>query len=206
MVIRRLFGRKKKEDEAEEAEPEAVTEEAEPETPAVEEARAVEEAPPPEEPVEAPPVEEEAAAEEAIEEAVPEPTGYIPYHDSFPDRLKYMFSAEMSVGIEGPDEFRLEFMAMGERFHVAKPANGEIEIKTGTVPNEDVFIRIGDDVVRELLSAATFSEFSDVYLKYYRHPEPGKFVKIELRKDISNLNRRGYARVPLLRLLIGTAR
>ena len=89
---------------------------------------------------------------------------------------------------------------------VAKKPMGEIEIATGAAPDEDVFIRIGNDVVAELLSAASFSEFSVLYLKYYKNPEPGKFVKIELRKPITELNRRGYARVPTLKLLIGAAR
>jgi hypothetical protein len=43
-------------------------------------------------------------------------------------------------------------------------------------------------------------------MKYYKNPEAGKFVKIELRKDVNGLNRRGYARVPLLKLLIGMTR
>ncbi len=194
MVIRRIFGRKKKDEDE--------TEEVETETEAVE----IEEEPEAEVEAEAAVEEPEQVEEEVVEEPVPEPTGYIPYHDSIIDRLKYMFSADMAVGVQGPDEFRLEFMAMGERFHVAKPANGDVEVKLGTVSDEDVFIRIGDDAVRELLSASTFSEFSNIYLRYYKNPEAGKFVKIELRKDVSNLNRRGYARVPLLKLLIGTAR
>lgn len=184
MVIRRIFGRKKKdEDEEETTETEEVV---------------VEEAPT--EPVE---VEEEAPV---VEEVAAAPTGTMPYHDTFPDRLTFMFGSEMGSGVEAPDEFKLEFMAMGERFHIHKDSMGDVMLHTGTISDEDVFIRIGDDVVRELLSAANFQEFSEIYMRYYKTPEPGKFVKIEIRKDVSNLNRRGYARVPLLKLLIGAAR
>jgi hypothetical protein len=186
MVMRRIFGRKKKDDEEEEEE------KAEAEVAEAEEV-----------------VAEEEVTEEVPEEAelAPEVAGEtIPYHDSIQDRLMYMFGASMGTGVEAPDEFRLEFMAMGERFNIDKKSMGDIELKTGTVADEDVFIRIGNDVVTELLSAATFQEFSELYMKYYKNAEPGKFVKIELRKAVSNLNRMGYARVPLLKLLIGVAR
>ncbi|TFG15032.1 hypothetical protein EU537_01980 [Candidatus Thorarchaeota archaeon] len=83
---------------------------------------------------------------------------------------------------------------------------GEVKIESGTSPEEDVFIRIANDVTQELLDAPSFEKFSEIYLKYYKDPGPGKFVKIELRKPITNLNRRGYARVPTLKLLIGAAR
>ncbi len=196
-MVRRLFGRKKDDKEESEDVEEVVTE-AEPET--------VEEAPK---------VEPTADAEFRETDSVPEeetstdeaPSGTIPYHDSFQDRLNYLLTdTEMASSIEAPDEFILEFMAMGERFSVSKKPMGNVTIATGTAPDEDVFIRIGNEVVAELLSAATFPEFSQIYLKYYKAPEPGKFVKIELRKAITSLNRRGYARVPALKLLIGAAR
>ena len=147
---------------------------------------------------------EEAAPEVGVSEAV---GGTIPYHSTFQDRLKYMFAdAQIGAGIEAPDSFMLEFMAEGERFYITKPSMGEFDIITGKAPDEDAFIRISDDVMKELLSAATFSDFSDMYMKYYKNAEAGLFVKIELRKDITALNRRGYARVPVLRTLIGSVR
>ncbi|MGY5852547.1 MAG: hypothetical protein RTU92_03175, partial [Candidatus Thorarchaeota archaeon] len=123
------------------------------------------------------------------------------------DRLMYLFNdPEISGSIEGPDEFCLEFMAMGERFRIEKESLGEIQVQTGAAPKHDAHIRIGNDVVQDLLSAATFKEFSDIFMQFYKAPEAGKFVKIEIREDVSNLNRRGYARVSLLKLLIGAAR
>jgi hypothetical protein len=131
----------------------------------------------------------------------------IPYHATFQDRLKYMLTEDpLASSIEAPDEFKLELMAMGERFTVVKKSMGEVELSTGAAPDEDVFIRVSNDAVSELLSAANFTEFSKLYLKYYKNAEAGKFVKIELRKSITELNRRGYARVPALKLLIGAAR
>ncbi|MHA1882483.1 MAG: hypothetical protein ACTSUO_05505 [Candidatus Thorarchaeota archaeon] len=196
-MVRRLFGRKKDDKEESEDVEEVVTE-AEPET--------VEEAPKVEAPADAEFRETDSKPGEEIATAET-PSGTIPYHDSFQDRLSYLLTdTEMASSIEAPDEFILEFMAMGERFSVSKKPMGTVTISTGTAPDEDVFIRIGNDVVTELLSAATFSEFSQTYLKYYKAPEPGKFVKIELRKAITSLNRRGYARVPALKLLIGAAR
>ena len=190
--MRKFFGRKKDDDEEKEE-----TEEVVEETPTD----------PVEEPVEAP-VEVEEEVPEEVEAPSPEgDTVTMPYHATIQDRLKYMLTEPpLNQSIEAPDEFMLEFMAMGERFMVAKKPMGEIEIATGAAPDEDVFIRIGNDVVTELLSAASFSEFSVLYLKYYKNPEPGKFVKIELRKPITELNRRGYARVSTLKLLIGAAR
>ncbi len=184
MVMRRIFGRKKDDDEKD----------------------AKDESPTPEEtPGEIKLKTGEAAAEEA--EDAPVEAGTIPYHTSLTDRFKYMFDdPDISAGLEGTDEFSLEFMAMGERFWFAKKAKGEVESGTGAVPDEDVYIRIGNDAVRDLLGASAFSEFQDFYMKYYKNPEASKFVKIELRKDISGLNRRGYARVPLLKLLIGMTR
>ena len=196
-MVRRLFGRKKVDkDEVEDVE-ETVTE-AEPET--------VEEEPKVEPPADAEFRETDSVPEEETSTAEA-PSGTIPYHDSFQDRLNYLLTdPEMASSIEAPDEFILEFMAMGERFSVTKKPMGNVTIATGTAPDEDVFIRIGNDVVTALLSAATFTELSQIYLKYYKAPEPGKFVKIELRKAITSLNRRGYARVPALKLLIGAAR
>ncbi len=195
-MMRKFFGRKKDDEEKKDEEAEVVEEVPE-ETPA--------------EPVEET-TEETAEVEEEVPEDAEAPstdglTVTIPYHATIQDRLNYMLTEPpLNQTIEAPDEFKLEFMAMGERFMVSKKPMGEIEIATGAAPDEDVFIRIGNDVVSELLSAASFSEFSVLYLKYYKNPEPGKFVKIELRKPITELNRRGYARVPTLKLLIGAAR
>ncbi|NHJ13633.1 MAG: hypothetical protein EAX95_08150 [Candidatus Thorarchaeota archaeon] len=160
----------------------------------------------------------EPEAETPVEEATEEPAAVvkeapaargatIPYHAELTERLKFMFNdPTISGSLEGTDEFILEFMAMGERFNVRKQALGEIMFATGSAPDEDVYIRISNDAVSELLSAATFDEFTSAYIKYYKTPDGSKFVKIELRKDISSLNRRGYARVPLLKLLVGQIR
>ncbi|MFX1601879.1 MAG: hypothetical protein ACFFCK_00235 [Promethearchaeota archaeon] len=155
----------------------------------------------------------EAELEVEPEEAEPEETAPIdrapplPHHSEFTERLKYLFGDPTAVaGLAGPDEFALEFMAEGERFYVAKEANGEFKYGTGSAPDEDVYIRIANDTVAELMSASTFADFSRIYIRDYRKPDAGKFVKIELRKDITSMNRRGYARIPLLKLLIGQAR
>ena len=131
----------------------------------------------------------------------------IPYHASIQDRLMYMFNdSNIGAGIEGTDEFYIEFMAMGERFWIGKVPLGKVSIKTGAMADQDAHVRISNDVAAELLSAANFSEFSKIFMQYYKTAEAGKFVKIEVRKPIADLNRRGYARVPILKLLIGSAR
>ena len=193
-MMRKFFGKKKDNDEDEAAE-EEVAEIEEPSEEAVDE-----------------PIEKEVAeeaAEDIAEESPPQkgPAVTLPYHATIQDRLRYLLTEpSFASTIEAPDEFKLEIMAMGERFMVSKKPMGEVEIASGAAPDEDVFIRIGNDVVAELLSAATFSEFSSIFLKYYKNAEPGKFVKIELRKPITDLNRRGYARVEPLKVLIGAAR
>jgi hypothetical protein len=152
-------------------------------------------------------LEEEPAATE-VAEPVPEGRGdTIPYHDSIQDRLVYMLNdPKMADGLEGTHEFELEFMAMGERFWIGKVPLGGIETKIGKAADEDAHIRISNDAVSELLNAATFSKFSELYLQFYKTSDAGKFIKIEARKPISDMNRRGYARVPVLKLLIGAAR
>ncbi|MBE0525834.1 MAG: hypothetical protein IH631_02760, partial [Candidatus Thorarchaeota archaeon] len=131
----------------------------------------------------------------------------IPYHSEIQERLMYMFNdSTMGAGIEGTDEFYIEFMAMGERFWIGKAPLGKIELKTGAMTDQDAHVRIANDVASDLLSASNFSEFSKIYIKYYKSAEAGKFVKIEVRKPITDLNRRGYARVPIMKLLIGSAR
>ncbi|TFG09325.1 hypothetical protein EU538_05405 [Candidatus Thorarchaeota archaeon] len=195
MVLRRIFGRKK-DDEDEEAE-EAVEKETEAEE-AVEGPEAASEV---EEET------EEATEETAQEEAIVKVGGTIPYHSAFLERLEYMFNDdEIAADMENTDSFALEFMVLGERIWVRKPEMGDVEVGTGAVSDEDAHIRISNETAQELLGAANFEEFSDIYLEHYKNPQPGKFVKITLRKDISNLNRRGYARVPLLKLLIGAVR
>ncbi len=188
-MLRRLLGLGKKDDEEKDEEKEAEVEEKEDK---VEEEKAIE---------------QEVPHEEAPEEEVGTPAETIPYHSSLQDRLKYLLTEPVwADSIEAPDHFSLEFMTMGERFNVTKESMGEVIIESGTSPDEDVFIRIANDVTQELLDAPSFEKFSEIYLKYYKNPGPGKFVKIELRKPITNLNRRGYARVPTLKLLIGAAR
>lgn len=154
------------------------------------------------------PVEEPDTTEVAEPEPMPEGRGdTIPYHDSIMDRLLYMLNDPvMADGLEGTHEFMLEFMAMGERFWIGKAPLGEIETKVGKASDEDAHIRISNDSVGDLLSAATFSEFSKIYLQHYKTSEAGKFIKIEIRKPITDLNRKGFARVPVLKLLIGAAR
>ncbi|MCK5389187.1 MAG: hypothetical protein KAJ36_01775 [Candidatus Thorarchaeota archaeon] len=153
--------------------------------------------------VDAPDIVEESAAEE-----IPVSSGdTIPYHSEIKERLMYMFNDSIiGAGIEGTDEFYIEFMAMGERFWIGKAPLGDIEIKTGAMTDQDAHVRIANDVVSALLSAANFSEFSKIFIQYYKSAEAGKFVKIEVRKPITDLNRRGYARVPIMKLLIGSAR
>jgi hypothetical protein len=155
--------------------------------------------------------EESGDAPDAVEESAAEETPVrgetIPYHSEIQERLMYMFNdSSIGAGIEGTDEFYIEFMAMGERFWIGKAPLGDIEIKTGAMTDQDAHVRIANDVVSDLLSAANFAEFSKIYLQYYKSAEAGKFVKIEVRKPITDLNRRGYARVPIMKLLIGSAR
>lgn len=190
----RFFRRKKKEEEEVEVVEEA---EAEPEPePEIKEEAVTETE-----------VTEEPAATEVAEPAPDGRGDTIPYHDSIQDRLVYMLNdAKMADGLEGTHEFTLEFMAMGERFWIGKAPLGDIETKIGKAPDEDAHIRIANDTVSDLLTAATFSEFSSIYLRHYKTSEAGKFVKIETRKPITDLNRKGYARVPILKLLIGAAR
>ncbi len=202
--IRKFLGRdEEKEDEKAAVEEEPSTEAPPAAVPAEPEVRAPEPEPEPE-----PKPEVEEAEPEAEDEPTPaRPGDTIPYHSEFPERLKYLFAdPTAAAGMEGPDEFALEFIAMGERFNVKKQAHGEVSFGTGTVPEEDVFVRISNSTVAELLSAPTFADFSKVYIHHYRKPDAGKFVKIELRKDISSMNRRGYARVPILKLLVGQMR
>jgi len=184
-----------------------------PEDKPVEEVRVEDAAPSVEEAVEIP--------EPSVEETTEAPEGAItttgrvpvrrqstiPYHASIQDRLMYMFNdSTMGGGIEGTDEFYIEFMAMGERFWIGKAPLGKVSIKAGAMTDQDAHVRISNDVVATLLSAANFSEFSKAFMQYYKTPEPGKFIKIEVRKPITDLNRRGYARVPIMKLLIGSAR
>ncbi|MGY5874618.1 MAG: hypothetical protein RTU30_02625 [Candidatus Thorarchaeota archaeon] len=197
MVMRRLRGRKKEDKEETDAEVEEDIEDLELEDDII----AASETTPDET------VKEELEYEIVEEVEIEDVGGTIPYHDTIQDRLMYLFNdPEISGSIEGPDEFCLEFMAMGERFRIEKESLGEIQVQTGAAPKHDAHIRIGNDVVQDLLSAATFKEFSDIFMQFYKSPEAGKFVKIEIREDVSNLNRRGYARVSLLKLLIGAAR
>jgi hypothetical protein len=131
----------------------------------------------------------------------------IPYHASIQDRLMYMFNdSHMGAGIEGTDEFYIEFMAMGERFWIGKAPLGKVSIKAGAMADQDAHVRISNDATTDLLSAANFTEFSKIFMRYYKTAEAGKFIKIEVRKPITDLNRRGYARVPIMKLLIGSAR
>ena len=153
-------------------------------------------------------VEDPGIVEDSVDEETPVSRGEtIPYHSEIQERLMYMFNdSSIGAGIEGTDEFYIEFMAMGERFWIGKAPLGDIEIKTGAMVDQDAHVRIANDVVSDLLSAANFSEFSKIFLQYYKSAEAGKFVKIEVRKPITDLNRRGYARVPIMKLLIGSAR
>ncbi|MFW9799246.1 MAG: hypothetical protein ACFFD9_02330 [Candidatus Thorarchaeota archaeon] len=202
--VRKFLGRdEEKEDEKAAVEEEPSTEAPPAAVPAKPEVKAPEPEPEPE---------QEPEVEEAVPEAEAEPTparpgDTIPNHSDFTERLKYLFAnPTAAAGMEGPDEFALEFMAMGERFNIKKQAHGEVSFGTGSVPEEDVFVRISNSTVAELLSAPTFVDFSKIYIRHYRKPDAGKFVKIELRKDISSMNRRGYARVPILKLLVGQMR
>ena len=202
--MRRFFGRKKSDEEKvkEEEEETAAEEQDAAETAAATEPSAEAPAESVEGSTAAPPTDETEPPVERVRQAET-----IPYHDSLPKRLRYLLEeSSIASTIEGPDEFSIELMASGERTWIKKNANGPIEYGSGAVPDEDVFIRVSDDVVSELLNASTFEEFSKIYMQYYRNSGPGKYVKIELRKAISDLNRRGYARVPLLKLLVGAAR
>jgi hypothetical protein len=183
--IRRILGKDEEEEEVQE--------------PEAEEAEEVVETEPESEPT--------PEAQDEIE-APPESRGdTLPYHSAIQDRLMYLFKDQNTgSGIEGTDEFTLEFMAMGERFSIGKAQLGEVELKPGSSSDHDAHIRIANELVPDLLSAATFYEFSKMYLNYYKNAEAGKFVKIEVRKPITDLNRRGYARVPIMKLLIGAAR
>ncbi|MFO7836051.1 MAG: hypothetical protein R6V83_05310 [Candidatus Thorarchaeota archaeon] len=185
--IKKFLGKEEKEDEKVEAESE-VTEEPSAEAKTKQEIGAEEEA-------------------EVVEKPLDRVEGAIPYHSTFQKRLDFLFDSEETArGMNAPDEFSLEFMVMGERFNVTKNSMGPVQIESGTCSDEDVFIRISNSVAKSLLDAVTFDEFSDIYMQYYRESEPDKYVKIEVRKPIEELNKRGYVRVPILRLLVGQIR
>lgn len=193
--IKKLLGRDEEKEEEAPAAEEAVPEEASAPPEVVEEAAEPEPQPEPE------------VAAEPDEPFPVDGAATIPYHSEITDRLQYMFNdSNIAANIEGTDKFTIEFMAMGERFNFIKEALSEVKYGIGSAPDEDVFIRISNDAVAELLSAPNFEEFRQIYMKYYRNPDAGKFVKIELRKDLVWMNRQGYARVPLLKLLVGQVR
>ncbi|RDE13632.1 MAG: hypothetical protein C4K47_05820 [Candidatus Thorarchaeota archaeon] len=208
-MVRKIFGRGKKDTKEEkEEEEESIEEQLGPR-----EIEAPYTPPSPNTPIEvAPSVAEKLSVDKlptvgAKESKSSERGGTVPYHNSLPDRLKYFSDDQSAVkGLESTDSFTLGFLAMGDRFKVEKEPMGPIKVEPGMTHEEDAFIRVSNEAVAELLSAASFKEFSDVYMHYYRNAGPGKFVKIELREDISSLNKRGFARVPILKLLIGTAR
>ncbi len=194
--MRRLFGRKKKDESTTDSEEIELEETAVPsETPA--EPEPVAESTP----SEATPV---TVPEEVI--SAPE-VGGLPHHTSFAERLLYLFEDKNAgAHLQATDEFHLEFMVLGERFWIRKEHMGPVKSGSGAITDEDVFVRVSDAVANELLAAPTFEEFTKIYMRYYKNQQAGKFVKIELRKDMSSLARAGYTRVPLLKLLIGTVR
>ncbi len=202
MVLRRLLGKKKDDEEDKDDSTEVAKE-----TEVVSEAEETEDIAEVETEIAGEPAEVIEEPVEVIEEPDTIVSGTIPYHDTLQDRLMYLLKeTAISSTIEGPDSFCLEFMAMGERFVIEKPSMGNIEMKSGSAKGNDAHIRISNDTVSDLLSASTYNEFKSIFMNFYKNPEAGKFVKIEMYEDVSNLNRRGYARVPLLKLLIGAAR
>ncbi len=204
--MRRLFGRKKKDDESKDVTEEAESTESVTPSETPEPEPVVE--PEPSQVVSEPSTTAVSQATVPISEvSAPEVVGGLPHHTSFVERLIYLFNdATAGAHIEATDEFHLEFLVLGERFWIRKEHMGPVKSGTGAIPDEDVFVRISDTVAHELLAAPTFEEFTKTYMRYYKNQQSGKFVKIELRKDVSSLARVGYARVPILKLLIGTVR
>lgn len=104
--------------------------------------------------------------------------------------------------IPAPATFKIQFLAGGDAFYIIKEELKHPHIEPSRTRAEDVFIRISNAVVDELLEAPDFDTFNEIFRKYAKSQTADHYVKVDIRTDIFELNKKGFASSPFLKMLV----
>ena len=96
----------------------------------------------------------------------------------------------------------MQFYSSGIPFYVSKQGVKSLTLTMGRQVKNDVVITISDLAERKLAGMSNFEDFAASYNKLVSNPKPQEYVKIKLIDDLSELRKKGYFRLKLLRTLI----
>ncbi|MFX1487370.1 MAG: hypothetical protein ACFFBS_09805 [Promethearchaeota archaeon] len=96
----------------------------------------------------------------------------------------------------------MQFYSAGVPFFVSKHGVRSLELTKGRQVKNDVVITISDLAEKKLLKVSDFEDFEASYHRLVSNPSPQEYVRIKLMDDLSELRKKGYFRLRLLRTLI----
>ena len=96
----------------------------------------------------------------------------------------------------------MQFYSGGVPFFVSKQGVKSLRLTKGRQVKNDVVITISDLAEKELLKVSDFEDFAASYRRLVLNPKPQEYVRIKLMDDLSELRKKGYFRLRLLRTLI----
>ncbi|MFX0096129.1 MAG: hypothetical protein ACFE7E_00045 [Candidatus Hodarchaeota archaeon] len=99
-------------------------------------------------------------------------------------------------------DISMQFYSGGTPFYVSKQGVGSLTLAMGRQVKNDVVITISDLAEKKLIGMSNFDDFAASYRKLASNPRPQEYVKIKLMDDLSELRKKGYFRLKLLRTLI----
>ena len=96
----------------------------------------------------------------------------------------------------------IQFLSSGIPFYVSKQGVKSLTLTMGRQVKNDVVITVSDLAERKLAGMSNFEDFAASYYRLVSDPKPQEYVKIKLMDDLSELRKKGYFRMKLLRTLI----
>ncbi len=148
------------------------------------------------------PAEEEEVAE-TVEEVQPEVKEPEKPKITIQEKInEFMNLPENLDPIPAPVSFKIQFLAGGDAFFIIKEELKQPHIEPSRTRGEDVFIRISEAVVEELVEAPDFNTFNEIFRKYAKSQTADHYVKVDIRTDIFELNKKGFAKSPFLKMLV----
>lgn len=124
-------------------------------------------------------------------------------HKTFSQWLgQVLLNADIMEESKALGNISMQFYSGGIPFYVSKQGVKSLSLTMGRQVKNDVVITISDLAERKLAGMSNLEDFAASYRRLVSNPKPQEFVKIKLMDDLSELRKKGYFRLKLLRTLI----
>ncbi|MEM1884268.1 MAG: hypothetical protein QXZ24_01500 [Candidatus Jordarchaeales archaeon] len=113
---------------------------------------------------------------------------------------KRIESGELEEATRYIDTLTLQFQVGGIPFYISKPSVGPIKLEEGRIVSYDALIIIPAELEEPLASSDSLSSFLEKYKEHLKKPP---HIRIQLLKNLEELERKGIMRSKFVRRLLG---